>query len=377
MLSSNGIYTVNADDLLADSIKEYSFYSIENGMPYAVTANPYCFCDNNKDLYMPGRNGVMKLNINDYYKAYERLKMDVRAVYCDDGRIYPDEEGVFHIPASKGRVQISASVMDYSMLDPTVRIYLEGGPDDGITVQRSKLSSLEYTNLPHGDYTLHLQVVDKATGKVLQDESFRIIKDARLSELLAVQILLTAALVFLGGFAVWRIMRGTIIKKQYDEIYQAKEEAERANTAKSRFLSNMSHEILTPINTIVGMNEMTLRENAAGVPELYRSNIRGFALDIRNASETLMYLIGDLLDMSEIESGKVRLLSQEYDTREILVGMVSMIRLRCDEKGLDFDADIDEMLPCRLEGDIGKVRQIVINLLTNAVKFSRYLLRKG
>ena len=197
ILSSYGVYSVDADEMLHDSISEYSLYTIENGLPYAITANSFSALDADGNLYIPGRNGVISVNIEHYYETNERFRTDVRAIYCDDARIFPDADGVYQLPATRGRIQIAASVMDYTMLNPNIRVYLEGGPDDGITMKRSQLSVLEYTNLPYGDYTLHIQVVDRESGSVLQDDSFRLNKAARITELLVfrltVVLLLAAA----------------------------------------------------------------------------------------------------------------------------------------------------------------------------------------
>ena len=93
-----------------------------------------------------------------------KYRTGVRAVYCDDISVYPDADGVYQLPATRGRIQIAPSVMDYTLLNPEVRVYLECGPDDGITVRRSALTPLEYTNLRYGNYTLHIQIVDGRSG---------------------------------------------------------------------------------------------------------------------------------------------------------------------------------------------------------------------
>ena len=177
-------------------------------------------------------------------------------------------------------------------------------------------------------------------------------------------------LAFLTGLIVWRFMHTTIIARQYEEIRQARDEAESANSAKSRFLANMSHEIRTPINTIMGMNEMVIREDAAGVPKEYHTSMMNYASDIRNASESLLGLINDLLDISKIESGKMHLVEQEYEVMDMLRSIVSMIRVRSTQKELTFDVSIDDILPKRMYGDVAKIKQILLNLLTNAVKYT-------
>jgi CheY-like chemotaxis protein len=122
----------------------------------------------------------------------------------------------------------------------------------------------------------------------------------------------------------------------------------------------------------MGMDEMILREDATDVPKEFYKNMTSHAVDIKAASESLLNLINEVLDLSKIESGKMCLVEQEYDVEEMLRGMVKMIRARSDQKGLSFTVDIDEKIPSRLYGDMGKIKQIVINLLTNAVKYTKH-----
>ena len=99
-------------------------------------------------------------------------------------------------------------------------------------------------------------------------------------------------------------------------------------------------------------------------------NIQGYAASIKKASEILLGLINDILDLSKIESGKMNLVEQNYDTAEALRSIVSMIRVKSNEKGLDFIVEIDKDIPKVLYGDVGKLKQVVLNLLTNAIKYT-------
>ncbi len=137
----------------------------------------------------------------------------------------------------------------------------------------------------------------------------------------------------------------------------------KANEAKSEFLSNMSHEIRTPINAIIGMNEMVLRESND-------DNIMEYATSIRSSSQSLLAIINDVLDISKIESGKMEIVEANYELSSLVVDCYNMIIERVNEKKLTLYVECDEQSPNLLYGDISHIRQIILNLLTNAVKYT-------
>ncbi|MDE6388476.1 MAG: response regulator [Lachnospiraceae bacterium] len=152
--------------------------------------------------------------------------------------------------------------------------------------------------------------------------------------------------------------------RESDELREAKLMADKANRAKSDFLANMSHEIRTPINAVMGMNEMILRE-------CEQEDIREYAQNIQGASQTLLSLINDILDFSKIESGKMEIVEAAYDTASMLNDVINMVRVKADSKNLQFNVDIDEKLPSELWGDGTRDRQVIINILNNAVKYTK------
>ena len=142
-----------------------------------------------------------------------------------------------------------------------------------------------------------------------------------------------------------------------------KSAADEANKAKSRFLADMSHEIRTPINTVLGMNEMILRE--ADDP-----NILDYADSIKSSGKTLLNLINSILDFSKIEDGKMDIVPVDYKTAEMVRYLYSSVAERAAGKGLEFTVNVDPLIPVALHGDDMRLTQVIMNLLTNAVKYT-------
>ena len=154
-----------------------------------------------------------------------------------------------------------------------------------------------------------------------------------------------------------------IFRDKNRQVREKSKEVEELNRAQNRFFSSMSHELRTPINTIIGLNEMILREDVS-------DEVAEDARSIQGASKMLLALINDILDMSKLESGKMDIVPVSYDVGAMFSEIVNMVWGRAKDKGLAFHVDVDTKIPSQLFGDEVRIKQVLINLLNNAIKYT-------
>ncbi len=151
---------------------------------------------------------------------------------------------------------------------------------------------------------------------------------------------------------------------QIKYISDMREKAEAASKAKTSFLANMSHEIRTPMNAVVGLSELIIEESRG-------RKMYDYACEIKSAALNLLSIINDILDLSKVEAGKMELIKEEYYTQIFVQDVVNLVKVAAAQKGLKMNLELSDDIPRVLYGDEGRIRQILINILNNAIKFTK------
>ena len=224
VLSSNGIYVVPTEELLANKEIKPVFYGIVNGLPCMTTANSYSDVTPEGDLYIAGNSGVARVNIEEPLEEIRNLKQAVPFIDADDVRLYPDEKGAFRLTSDVQKVTVHGFVYNYSLTEPMVSYQLRGFDKGSVTVSRSELGPVTYTNLPGGSYVFEMDLTD-AMGRGSNILSVPIVKEKALYE----QAWFYCIAIMAAGLAIALLVQSYVRRRMLalEAEHKAKAEQER------------------------------------------------------------------------------------------------------------------------------------------------------
>ncbi len=357
VLSSAGIYITDAGQLSRGEDISYKLYNYYDGLADGLTANSWNYLDEQGTLFFGTNVGVNYFNPNKLMTQQVEYKFGLSSVMYD-GITVKAQEGVYYIPEDAKMITLEGSIRNYLCTNVKLRLFIKELTNQPTTVNHIELETLQISNLDHGQYTICMQVMSDDGSTVMQEQCYTLVKEAHIWEQPWYTFYLLTVGIWLGISVVWLIIDFGMSIKHDKEMEKIKYQA------KGEFLTNMSHEFRTPVNTILGMNDIIMQEKPG-------DRITECAENIKQASVRLLNLINDVLDYSAIEAGKLEIIPERYFLENMLNNVIGFLKDSAAKKGIETEFVVDDNLPAKLLGDEGRVKQIIMNLLSNAVKYTK------
>ncbi|MDD6207741.1 MAG: two-component regulator propeller domain-containing protein [Clostridiales bacterium] len=231
-LGSAGIYVLDKKSLLKGKEVSYELLDAKKGLRKELTPNSWNYIDEEDNLYMSGETGVVCMNLNHYNISVRSYRMLLKEIVVDGESVLVEKGETTYIPRGSCKIEINPEIVNYSIEDPNVRVYLEGFDQKPKVVAQSELSNIVYTNLASGEYTFHLAVLESRTGNVIAENTYRIVKETEIYDNWWFQLYVAVEAVIVIAYLTWMFIRTQIQKSlriQKMELEWAKKQLQMGN----------------------------------------------------------------------------------------------------------------------------------------------------
>ncbi|MCQ2521774.1 MAG: ATP-binding protein [Lachnospiraceae bacterium] len=354
---SSGLYIADAESLAADEPTEYIHYGYNEGLTEGLTSNSWNVLTETGDLYLCSNAGVILMDADFAGKNNVVFSIGLDYVNADGENIKP-EGRVYNIPATVGEITIAPTVCNYDRGGVRVAYYVEKLQDNMEAVSSKEIEAIHITHLEGGIYKIVVQVLADDNETVLGRRTFLLNKEHHLWEYAWFVVYIILMLLWLAFSAIWSVLMIQVEQRKKTEMDTYRMQA------KNEFMANMSHEIITPVNAILGMNALILHESE-------NRRIENYAKNIDTNCNVLLGLLRGVIDYSSIEDGKMSFTNSTYSLPSLISDIMDMTREGALQKGISLTTEVQEEAPKLLEGDLGRIRQMAGNLVSNAVKYTK------